>query len=139
MSLKKINDSYGHEAGDMALQQVSSVMKSSLREIDILGRMGGEEFAALLPNTSLEEALHLAERVRHSIESISFEKISGVLKITVSGGVAAFMDEISNIDDLLRNADKALYRAKETGRNRIIKYQKLSNDSSVIAASLDND
>ena len=136
---KKVNDIFGHQAGDAALQQVSLVMRSSLREIDVLGRYGGEEFAVLLPNTSLEDALILAERVRHSIENISFEKISGVLIITISGGVAAFTDKISNIDDLLRNADMALYHAKETGRNRIMKYQKLSNDSSVIAASLDND
>jgi diguanylate cyclase (GGDEF)-like protein/PAS domain S-box-containing protein len=136
---KKVNDSFGHEAGDAALQQASLVMRSSLREIDILGRYGGEEFAVLLPNTSLEDALILAERVRHSIENISFENISGVLKITISGGVAAFMDEMSNIDDLLRNADMALYHAKQTGRNQIMKYQNLSNGSSVIAASLDND
>jgi diguanylate cyclase (GGDEF)-like protein len=136
---KKVNDTYGHETGDLALQQVASVMSTSLREIDILGRMGGEEFAVLLPNTSLEEALLLAERVRQSIENISFEKIKGELKITASIGVAAFTDEMSDIDDLLRNADEALYQAKRNGRNRIINYKKLSNDSSMLSPELNND
>ena len=136
---KKVNDTFGHETGDLALQQVASVMSTSLREIDILGRMGGEEFAVLLPNTSLEEALLLAERVRQSIENISFEKIKGELKITASIGAAAFTDEMSDIDDLLRNADWALYQAKSNGRNRVKKYIKSSNNSSMLSPELNND
>ncbi|MCX6058807.1 MAG: diguanylate cyclase [Chloroflexi bacterium] len=136
---KKVNDIFGHETGDLALQQVASVMSTSLREIDILGRMGGEEFAVLLPNTSLEEALLLAERVRQSIENISFEKIKGELKITASIGVASFTDEMSDIDDLLRNADWALYQAKSNGRNRVKKYIKSSNNSSMLSPELNND
>ena len=80
---KKVNDTYGHEAGDMALQQVAAVLKSSLREIDILGRMGGEEFAVLLPNTSLHEAGLLAERVRQTIANTSFEMPGASLTITL--------------------------------------------------------
>ncbi len=136
---KKVNDTYGHETGDLALQQVSSVMKASLREIDILGRMGGEEFAVFLPNTSLEEALLLAERVRQSLENISFEKTKGILKITASIGVAAFTDEMSDIDDLIRNADKALYQAKANGRNSVVAYKEPSNNSSILSPELNND
>ena len=136
---KKVNDTFGHETGDLALQQVASVMSTSLREIDILGRMGGEEFAVLLPNTSLEEALLLAERVRQSIENISFEKIKGELKITASIGVASFTDEMSDIDDLIRNADNALYQAKANGRNCVVAYNKSSNNSSMLSPELNND
>jgi diguanylate cyclase (GGDEF)-like protein len=136
---KKVNDTFGHETGDLALQQVASVMSTSLREIDILGRMGGEEFAVLLPNTSLEEALLLAERVRQSIENISFEKSKGLLKITASIGVAAFTDEMSDIDDLIRNADNALYQAKANGRNCVVAYNKSSNNSSMLSPELNND
>ena len=136
---KKVNDTFGHETGDLVLQQVASVMSTSLREIDILGRMGGEEFAVLLPNTSLEEALLLAERVRQSIENISFEKSKGLLKITASIGVAAFTDEMSDIDDLIRNADNALYQAKANGRNCVVAYNKSSNNSSMLSPELNND
>jgi diguanylate cyclase (GGDEF)-like protein/PAS domain S-box-containing protein len=119
---KKVNDSYGHEAGDQALQQVAAVMKSSLREIDLLGRLGGEEFAVLLPDTSEQDAVVLAERVRQSIANMSFETPGQVLSnpITISIGVAVISDEMSSIDDLLRKADAALYRAKQSGRNRVV-------------------
>jgi diguanylate cyclase (GGDEF)-like protein/PAS domain S-box-containing protein len=125
---KNVNDTYGHEAGDMALQQVSAVLKASLRETDVLGRMGGEEFAALLPNTSLEEAVLMAERVRQIIEDTSFETLGEKtlsIAITICIGVAAFTNELSGIDELLRNADAALYHAKNNGRNRVIKHKKM--------------
>jgi diguanylate cyclase (GGDEF)-like protein len=122
---KKVNDSYGHEAGDLALQQVAAVTKSSLREIDLLGRMGGEEFAALLPNTSLEEAILSAERVRQIIANTPFvtpgQDLS--ISITISVGVATITDQMSGVGDLLRNADAALYRAKHNGRNCVVDYQ----------------
>jgi diguanylate cyclase (GGDEF)-like protein len=122
---KKINDTIGHGAGDWALQQIAAVLKSSLREIDILGRIGGEEFAALLPNTPLSDATLLAERVRQSIASTPFPTQGNALikTITISVGVAAFTDEMSGIDDLLRNADAALYLAKDSGRNCVRVYE----------------
>jgi diguanylate cyclase (GGDEF)-like protein/PAS domain S-box-containing protein len=122
---KKVNDSHGHEAGDLALQQVAAVMKSSLREIDLLGRLGGEEFAALLPNTSLEEAVLSAERVRQTIANTPFVVAGQVLSkpMTISIGVATITDEMSGVNDLLRNADAALYRAKESGRNCVVVWQ----------------
>jgi diguanylate cyclase (GGDEF)-like protein/PAS domain S-box-containing protein len=138
---KNVNDTYGHEAGDMALQQVAAALKSSLREVDILGRMGGEEFAVLLPNTSLVEAVPLAERVRHVIAATPIEILSGdshiTITITISMGVAAFTKEISTIDDLLRNADAALYQAKRNGRNRVIKYQTFSEEARSIASGME--
>ena len=133
---KKVNDTYGHEAGDLALQQVSAALKSSLREIDILGRMGGEEFAVLLPNTSLEESALLAERVRQTIATTPFATVVGVLTITICIGVAAFTDEISDIDGLLRNADTALYHAKHNGRDRVIQHKNILNESSGLSSGL---
>ncbi len=122
---KKVNDSYGHEAGDLVLQQVAAVVKSSLRETDLLGRMGGEEFAVILPDTALEDAVVLAERARQSIANTYFEIAGQVLSkpITISIGVATLTDEILGITDLLRNADAALYRAKHSGRNCVVVYQ----------------
>ncbi|MEI8133112.1 MAG: diguanylate cyclase [Leptolinea sp.] len=121
---KKINDTSGHAAGDLALQQVAATMKTSLREIDILGRMGGEEFAVLLPNTPLADAALLAERIRHSIENMTIQSPGELLisAITISIGVAALTDGILNIDGLLRNADAAMYRAKHNGRNCVEVY-----------------
>jgi diguanylate cyclase (GGDEF)-like protein/PAS domain S-box-containing protein len=122
---KKVNDIYGHEVGDLALRQVATVLKSSLRETDILGRIGGEEFAALLPNTALRDAFVLAERIRRTMESASFQTLDAntLLTITISIGAAVFTNEMSDIDDLLRNADAALYQAKSNGRNCVMKYE----------------
>jgi diguanylate cyclase (GGDEF)-like protein/PAS domain S-box-containing protein len=127
---KKVNDTYGHEAGDMALQQAAAVLKASLRETDILGRIGGEEFAVLLPNTLLEEAVILAERVREILANTSFETLGEALTITITIciGVAAYTEGMSNIDELLRHADMALYNAKHSGRNRVMKYENTSGE-----------
>jgi diguanylate cyclase (GGDEF)-like protein/PAS domain S-box-containing protein len=140
---KRVNDSHGHEAGDMALQQVAAVLKSSLREIDILGRMGGEEFAVLLPNTSLREAVSLAERVQQVMAETPFEipgaSLTITIKITVSIGVAVIADEMSGIDDLLRNADAALYYAKNNGRNRVMKYKNILGEPPGLSSGLDDE
>jgi len=120
---KKVNDTYGHEVGDMALQQVAAALKSSLRETDILGRMGGEEFAILLPSTLLKEAGLLAERVRQSVANVLFEVPSASLKITISIGVAAITGEMAGIDDMLRNADAAMYKAKRCGGNLVEQHE----------------
>jgi diguanylate cyclase (GGDEF)-like protein/PAS domain S-box-containing protein len=125
---KKVNDTYGHETGDLALQQVAAALKSSLREIDILGRMGGEEFAVLLPNTLLHAAALLAERVQQTMAGTSFEMlgVSSTISITISIGVAAATNEMSGIDDMLRNADAAMYQAKHYGGNRVMQYEDVS-------------
>jgi diguanylate cyclase (GGDEF)-like protein/PAS domain S-box-containing protein len=116
---KKVNDTHGHEAGDMALQQIAAVLKSTLRETDILGRMGGEEFAILLPNTQSKEAGLLAERILQAVGVLLFKIPGKLLTITVSIGVVVITDEMSGLDDLLRNADLAMYSAKRRGGNRV--------------------
>lgn len=122
---KNINDTYGHETGDFALKQVVDTLRSNLRDIDILGRMGGDEFTALLPNTNIQDAFKLAERVRRDMEQTQFQTQgeSFTIAITISIGVAAFTNKTSNIDDILRNADTALYEAKRAGRNRVTEYE----------------
>jgi diguanylate cyclase (GGDEF)-like protein/PAS domain S-box-containing protein len=123
---KKVNDTYGHAAGDMVLQQVAAALKSSLRETDILGRMGGEEFAILLPNTLLREAGLLAERIQRLVVNLPFEVPGAVLNITISIGVVVVTGEMSGIDYMLRNADAAMYNAKLQGGNRVELYKDAS-------------
>lgn len=121
---KKVNDTYGHAAGDIVLQAVAKVMRSSLREYDVAGRYGGEEFVILLPFTKLEEAKMVAERLRKSVEdkTVDISKADSETKeisVTISVGV----NELTNDEDLIKNADRALYEAKETGRNKVVVYE----------------
>lgn len=115
---KEVNDSFGHEVGDLALKSLAQIGRNVLRNVDIMGRMGGEEFAVLLPETGVEEALEAAERLRASVEqSPVMIRDSSEVRCTVSIGVAlAHKDE--TLDDLLRRADAAMYAAKRKGRNR---------------------
>jgi diguanylate cyclase (GGDEF)-like protein/PAS domain S-box-containing protein len=122
---KNVNDTYGHESGDMALQQVAAALKSSLRETDILGRIGGEEFSVLLPDTKLDAAALLAERICRNVES-SLLNMPGrklAISLTVSVGVVELSTYMHGIDDMLRHADTALYHAKHDGRNRVMAYR----------------
>lgn len=112
---KQVNDTYGHAKGDEVLQSVSKISLESVREIDMVARYGGEEFVVLLPNTGIEKAKTIAERMRKSIEDKV--KIDGK-SVTASFGVIQMRDDIS-VDELIRLADQALYRAKEDGRNTI--------------------
>lgn len=114
---KRVNDTYGHLAGDRVLQQVVKAARSSLRKGDLLARWGGEEFIALLPGTGREEALRVAQRLREGMlqTSLGLEE----LRITMSLGVAVCQPSMRDLDDLLSQADDALYRAKAQGKNRI--------------------
>jgi diguanylate cyclase (GGDEF)-like protein/PAS domain S-box-containing protein len=115
---KLINDSYGHKTGDMVLQKLSDLLKQSLREVDILGRIGGEEFAILLPESKLENAIEVAERLRVQIANAKLLEAQGkALCITVSVGVAMLDIKNKNLDVLFNQADEALYKAKNSGRN----------------------
>ena len=114
---KKINDTYGHNVGDLVLQKIAEVSRSILRDIDIIGRIGGEEFTILLPETSLEDSIKVAERLRVEISNASVILENSEVTFTSSFGVVAANK--SNIDELLIKADKALYKAKESGRNRV--------------------
>ena len=115
---KNINDSYGHKTGDMVLQKMSDLLKQSLREVDVLGRIGGEEFAILLPESRLENAIEVAERLRVQIaNSKLLEGQAETLRFTVSIGVAMLDSANQNLDALFNQADEALYKAKNSGRN----------------------
>ncbi len=123
---KKVNDLYGHQQGDVVLVNVSNLIKKHLRSYDVAARYGGEEFVAVLPETPLEEAMAVAERVRVAIQQLSFSNKLMTLKITISLGVATFpMTGLDTIDDIIRTADEALYRAKSEGRNRVITLQQI--------------
>jgi diguanylate cyclase (GGDEF)-like protein len=118
---KKFNDTYGHQTGDLVLIKVAETIKSTVRtNVDIAARYGGEEFAIILPETGKEEAALLAERLRKNIESKKlFTNKYGELKVTVSLGISGFPNDANNKSELISKADAALYKAKETGRNKL--------------------
>ncbi|WP_228289181.1 GGDEF domain-containing protein [Marinobacter salinisoli] len=115
---KNINDSAGHDAGDEVLKQFTDLAQSVIRQSDVIARWGGEEFLILLPDTSLLQALALAERLRSEVSSHNFEFRDTPLPVTISAGVCSIAKS-GTLDELLRQADAHLYNAKETGRNRI--------------------
>ncbi len=119
-NFKIINDTCGHAAGDAALQHMAGKLKGSLRQTDILGRIGGEEFSILLPNTLLDDAAFLAERLRSTIEKTPAHYADKEIFFTVSIGLATYHEAVGGVDELLLLADKALYEAKEGGRNRVV-------------------
>ena len=112
---KKVNDTYGHEVGDFILKEVVNVAKKSLRKSDVFGRWGGEEFLILLPNTDVNGAKMVAEKIRKSIEDYDFNG----LKITISLGVTQLKID-DTIEKFVNRADMALYQAKKEGKNRVI-------------------
>jgi diguanylate cyclase len=123
---KKINDTYGHKMGDIVLQTLADLYRGALRNIDIVGRIGGEEFAAVLPQTDGKSALELAERLRQIIAQAEVPLEHGVpIHFTMSIGVASYVGASSNIDTLLSRADEALYEAKNSGRNKVCAYKNL--------------
>ena len=118
---KQFNDSHGHEAGDQALRMVGDVLRSCFRGSDTVCRYGGEEFAVLMPGASLEEARQRAEQLRVAIEAEQIEHRGEALgNITISAGIACWKENCPAFDDLFRVSDKALYEAKEAGRNRVV-------------------
>jgi two-component system, cell cycle response regulator len=120
---KSVNDTYGHQAGDAVLKQFARILRNEVREIDRVGRYGGEEFMLLLPGTVLDAAVTFAERVRKEVESHTFTFDGTQICRTASFGVSAWPHpRIGNCDVLVRAADDALYVAKETGRNRVVRF-----------------
>jgi diguanylate cyclase (GGDEF)-like protein len=123
---KKVNDTYGHQQGDIVLREVARVLSESSRAIDLPARYGGEELAVVLPGTDLEGAYDLAERVREGIEGLEFPLVdeSGSarsIRITASLGAAALGDHIDDVRELVAAADAALYRAKRAGKNQTVR------------------
>jgi diguanylate cyclase (GGDEF)-like protein len=121
---KSINDRYGHGVGDVVLQRVVSICKSELRASDYIGRIGGEEFAVIFPETALMPAFDVAERLRKAIEAAIIEVSGQKIRVTASIGVAEGSGAGRTTDLLLQHADVAMYEAKLAGRNRVIRYAK---------------
>lgn len=117
---KAVNDNYGHAAGDVVLVNLAKVMSESVRKVDFVGRLGGEEFAILLPNTPELEAELLAERIRHAVESSPADYQGQALPITISIGISSYRPNDQDLDQVIQRADKALYEAKNQGRNRCV-------------------
>ena len=117
---KKVNDTYGHPAGDQVLKTVVSLARRELREIDLFARYGGEEFVILLPETGRRGARAIAERLRKRIAQTPITVAQEKISITISLGVSILSPDCSNLTDLIEASDKALYTAKETGRNKTI-------------------
>lgn len=132
--LKKINDTYGHQFGDLAIKTIAGILKKEARSIDIPARIGGEEFNLLLPGVDSKGAFIAVERIRKSIENQKLDTIGGV---TASIGVATFLEHSDNVDELIELADQAMYKAKIEGRNRVkiakplseIEWQKVAVDT----------
>ncbi len=115
-NFKNINDTYGHHMGDEFLKAVGEVLKENTREEDLSARMGGDEFVILLPQTSLKEALNIAERIKESVEGISILSKDNINTLSIG---AAVLNNDDNSESLLKKADDSLYKAKEKGRNRV--------------------
>lgn len=118
-NFKQINDTYGHPAGDKVIKAIAHLLRQRLRKTDAVGRYGGEEFVAVLPRCSKEEAQILMEDVRQRFNDITFTADKRSFNVTLSAGIAAFRPSVARAEQLLQEADAALYRAKTQGRNRI--------------------
>jgi diguanylate cyclase (GGDEF)-like protein len=122
---KSVNDTYGHQAGDVTLSTLGSLIKDDLRELDVVARYGGEEFLVICTNTAIDGAALVAERLRKLIESRPIEipddsRGTRTIQIRISVGVASVSPSVDSKEKLVQVADQALYRAKKEGRNRVI-------------------
>tara|TARA_R110002167_G_scaffold362322_1_gene581351 strand:- start:1531 stop:2499 length:969 start_codon:yes stop_codon:yes gene_type:complete len=123
---KKVNDTYGHQAGDEAIRQVSQILRDNLRKTDIAGRYGGEEFGVILGNTDTEGAIIFCERVREQVEAVTVIHDKQEIKFTVSLGISQATNETSDYKTWLEQSDQALYAAKEGGRNQTVVYSQIA-------------
>ncbi len=117
---KRINDTHGHDCGDLVLATLARIMRASIRLQDYVARWGGEEFMLLLPETDANGAHIVAEKIRTEIESATIEYNDARLSVTMSFGIAEMNGENERIDDIVKRADQALYRAKQQGKNRVV-------------------
>jgi diguanylate cyclase (GGDEF)-like protein len=122
-SLKNVNDSHGHEAGNALLRQLARSIQADLRFTDIAARYGGDEFIVLLPDTPAKGAMEVAERIRNRIAASPVEHGGRRLASSVSIGIASFPEDGATLDALAAHADRALYAAKQDGRNRSVKFR----------------
>lgn len=144
-SFKGINDVFGHRRGDFVLSEICKIVKNSIRDTDICGRYGGEEFIVILPETTVEQAYLISERIRKNI--LNAEILNGKREVTVSLGIANFPESTSKYEELIEKADQALYSAKKTGKNKSIVWDKNCKKSlsctnkafSIISGNLNTD
>ena len=121
-NFKQVNDTYGHRIGDIILQQIAGILRRSVRSEDVVARYGGEEFVIILIGSDRKGALKMAERIRAAVESVSFLAEDYAILLTISIGTATYPDDGREPWQLIEHADRALYRAKEEGRNRVVVY-----------------
>ena len=131
---KAVNDTYGHAAGDAVLKHIAKILMETFRKEDVIGRIGGEEFAFILPQTNADQAKQLMDKLRMKIEmsecAVQDERGKSVtLKVTSSFGIASFDDKTENLASLMKRADAALYEAKDTGRNRVVLSKPENNEA----------
>lgn len=120
---KRINDTYGHHVGDTVIQSLAAVCREQLRTLDVIGRLGGEEFAVTMSNADNAQAMHVAERLRQAIEAASVPLAQGLpVRFTVSIGITTLQKDPTNMETLLDQADQALYRAKNSSSNQVCSF-----------------
>jgi diguanylate cyclase len=127
---KRVNDTFGHAAGDAVIQAVAKAVKKNLRETDVAGRYGGEEFAVLLVDTTEDQALFFAERLRKTVENLAIEYNQQLLRVTISVGIAEYHNTMLEHRHWIESADKALYTSKANGRNQVTLCQNADSISS---------
>ncbi|MEW5692299.1 MAG: GGDEF domain-containing protein [Candidatus Hydrogenedentota bacterium] len=128
---KRFNDTYGHQTGDMVLRQIAKIVCSSIRTSDIACRYGGEEIAVIFPSTTLDGAMQASLTIKKNIENFEFSSLNKErFKVTISGGVSTFSPNFTSKEQIIEFTDKALYKAKQNGRNQIVAYkQQIPNAS----------
>ena len=134
-NLKAVNDAHGHEAGNRLLRQLTRLAQAELRYTDVLARYGGDEFIVLLPETPSKGALEVAERIREAVAGTPLELDGNRVTITVSIGVAGYPQDGGSLDALVARADRAMYQAKQSGRNRVVQFMAAAAESSRPAAA----
>jgi diguanylate cyclase (GGDEF)-like protein len=127
---KAVNDRHGHAVGDVVLTESVGVCRARLRKSDLLGRIGGEEFALLLPHAGRKDAMEIAEKMRTAIARLHVVGVGGPVNVSASFGVATLERSTADVDTLLKHADTALYAAKEDGRNRCVEWRPVGNGQS---------
>jgi diguanylate cyclase (GGDEF)-like protein len=134
---KSINDTYGHDVGDQVIKAVAAVLQKGKRASDIAGRLGGEEFALILPEATLDSAVAAAERLRQLIADCVMMAEGHRIAVTISAGASLCHARMSGIDELMKQADLALYKAKRSGRNRVCRFE--PSEASTTAAAEQHD
>ena len=116
---KRVNDTYGHAAGDAVLRNTAQLLKQKLRTMDIIGRLGGEEFIILLPETTIDQAAAIGTRLLEALAEMEIDVGKTTIRVTATIGISGLIDEDETFNTIIARADEALYRGKNAGRNRV--------------------